>query len=114
MTGATAAIEEQRLRLIRIAQADGLDVRRVLRLARGELDTLADCSDDECRAYARALLAQAERRAGRVPFGWTQRCDCSGCGLVWLWPDAPAALIACPWCWNRREGLPVPCPLDTP
>lgn len=103
-----AKADAQRLRLIRVAQDAGLPVREVLRLAREEFDTLSACTDAECLAYTRALLAQTARRAGHVPAGWTRACHCSGCGLVWLWPEAPAALIACPWCWNRVAGLPVP------
>lgn len=108
MTAAAVIVEAQRLRLIRVAQAAGLPAREVLRLARGELDALADATDLECRAYARALLSGEVRRSGRVPFAWTQACRCGGCGVVWLWPEAPAEVKACPWCWNRLEGLPVP------
>lgn len=108
----TAIVEAQRLRLIRVAQAAGLPVRRTLRLADGELDTLAVCTDTEALAYANALHTRETRRAGKVPAGWAQPCRCDGCGPVWLWPGAPAHVIACPWCWNRREGAPVPSPLD--
>lgn len=108
----SAVVEAQRLRLIRFAQAAGLPVRRILRLAHGELDTLAACTDAEVLAYANALHARAARRAGNVPAGWAQPCRCDGCGPVWLWADAPAHVIACPWCWNRAAGAPVPSPLE--
>lgn len=108
----TAGTEAQRLRLVRIAQAGELNVRRTLRMADGELDTLSTCTDAEVLAYAYALHARATRRAGHVPAGWTQASCCDGCGPVWLWPDAPARVIACPWCWNRIAGAPVPSPLD--
>lgn len=108
-----AAIEEaQRLRLIRVAQSAGLPTREVLRLAECDMDALASCTDAECLAYTRALLSRADRRAGRVPQRWTRAAYCVGCGPVWLWPAAPAAVIACPWCWNRIEGLPVPAAQD--
>lgn len=112
MSAGPAVMEAQRLRLIRLAQSERLPVREVLRLAGRDLDTLAGCTDSECLAYARALLLRAERRAGRAPSGWTQSVRCEGCGPVWLWHGAPGAVIACPWCWNRVEGLPVPGPLD--
>lgn len=104
----TAGTEAQRLRLIRLAQADGLPARTVLKLAGAELDTLDGYPDATVLAYARALLATAERRAGRVPAGWFEAVHCAGCGPVWLWPGAPQRVRACPWCWNRRDGLPVP------
>lgn len=112
MSAAGANADAQRLRLIRIAQVEGMDARRTVRMAGRDLDALAACTDAEVLAYARALLARAARRSGHVPAGWSQACQCTGCGPVWLWQAAPARVIACPWCWNRRDGLPVPCPLD--
>ena len=76
----TAGTEAQRLRLIRLAQADGLPARTVLKLAGAELDTLDGYPDATVLAYARALLATAERRAGRVPAGWFEAVHCCGCG----------------------------------
>lgn len=114
MKPSAATIERQRLRLIRVCQTDGLDVRRVLRLVQGDLDTLATCDDAEVLAYARALLARDGRRAGYVPTGWTLAGHCNGCGPVWLWPEAPPQLVACPWCWNRIAALPVPSPQGPP
>jgi len=102
--------EAPRLRMIRIAQAEGLPVRDVLRLARDELDTLEDYPDATVAAYARALLCTAARRAGQVPGTWIEVVHCDGCGPVWLWLGAPLRVLACPWCWNRVEGLPVPHP----
>ena len=59
-------------------------------------------------AYARALHATAERRAGRVPPGWDKTAQCAGCGPVWLWVASRVA--GCPWCANRRDGRPIPRP----
>jgi hypothetical protein len=97
--------------MIRVAQGARLDVRRTLRLVDGDMDTLAGCTDGEVLAYIHALHARAARRAGQVPANWTSASRCEGCGPVWLWPDAPLHVIACPWCWNRIAGLPVPSPL---
>lgn len=102
--------ETQRLRLIRIAQSANLPVRAVLHLARDDLDTLDGFDDGVVRWYAAALLDSAERAAGRAPWGWTAVSECSGCGPVWLWRDAPALVLGCPWCLNRVAGLPVPDP----
>lgn len=106
----SATTEAQRLRLISMCQDEELNVRRVLRLAAGELDTLAACPDAVVLAYARALLAGESRRKGHVPAGWNHPCLCAGCGPVWLWPGLPAHVLACPWCWNRHAGRPVPQP----
>ncbi|HMM58323.1 MAG TPA: hypothetical protein PKD77_12155 [Rudaea sp.] len=108
---AVSVIEEaQRLRLIRIAQAASLPVRKVLHLAHGDCHLLADLPDAACLTYARALLSTADRRAGHVPSDWTQVCACARCGPVWLWADAPRHVLGCPWCFNRVEGLPIPRP----
>lgn len=108
---AVSVIEEaQRLRLIRIAQAASLPVRKVLHLAHGDCHLLADLPDATCLAYARALLSTADRRAGNVPRDWMQVSTCARCGPVWLWADAPLHVLGCPWCFNRVDGLSIPRP----
>ena len=64
--------------------------------------------DQSARAFEQAAaVLRAERHAGRVPDGWRHVVECGGCGPVWLW--APfGQVLACPWCWNRADGLPVP------
>ena len=106
----SADSESPRLQLIRICQAHGMDVRHVLRLAAADLPTLAGYSDGVLLDYARALVARTRRMAGVVPHMWDKPVQCGGCGPVLLWDEAPARVIACPWCWNRRAGLPVPRP----
>lgn len=107
---ATVIEEAQRLRLIRLAQAAELPVREVLHLAKGDCHLLASLPDAACIAYARALIAIADRRAGYVPQGWAQACTCDRCGPVWLWGDIPRHVLGCPWCFNRAAGLPIPRP----
>lgn len=110
-----AALEEaQRLRLIRLVQAVELPVRDVLRLARGDCHLLANLTDATCLAYARALLDTAHRKDGYQPHGWGQASTCLRCGPVWLWCGAPARVLACPWCWNRTAGFPIPRPPSEP
>ena len=105
-----AASESPRLQLIRVCQAHGFEVRHVLRLAAADLVILTGYSDRELLGYARALVARARRRAGVVPHMWDKPVQCDGCGPVLLWDGAPSRVLACPWCWNRRAGLPVPRP----
>jgi hypothetical protein len=61
-------------------------------------------------AYLRALHRGADMDAGIVPASYTQAAHCDGCGPVWLWPEAPSRLIACPWCFRRKAGRPIPRP----
>ena len=103
-SGATA----QRERLRRLAKAAGVPWDAINR--RAEVEGLAGYSDDELRGYAHLLHLCALRDMGRVPDGWDVAAVCEGCGAVWLWPGVPAFVIACPWCVQRRAGVPFPRP----
>jgi len=59
-------------------------------------------------SFALALSATRWRRDGIAPTGWTSPAHCDRCGPVFLW--APIHIAGCPWCWNRRHGLPIPRP----
>lgn len=71
---------------------------------------LARFTPPELDAFVRAVDARHCRLAGRAPATWTTAATCRHCGPVLLWPDAPETLDACPWCWSRRDGLPIPRP----
>ena len=82
------------------AFVDSIDAEDV-RACEGEApDTLA--------AYLRALARRLRMPAGEVPAGWTHTVGCAGCGPVVLWPNAPHAVIGCPWCHRRRAARVVP------
>jgi hypothetical protein len=68
---------------------------------------------DAVAALRRALEVRRLREQGIPPDDYTQPAHCDGCGPVLLWRGAPARVIACPWCWNRRAGKPVPRPTKT-
>lgn len=107
----SSARNSGRERLCRIAEAEGLDTERVMTLDDAEAGELEHLADNVLRAYARALLITAERKAGRVPEGSTQVVRCAGCGPVWLEPGSPEQVIACPWCLVRMQGVSLPvCP----
>lgn len=95
-------------RLEALARSQGLDVAEVLRLHDGS--ALDDHDDKTVAAYALALHERAQRERGCVPTGWSKVCQCDGCGPIWLDVGCPDRVIACPWCWNRVAGLPVPQP----
>jgi len=65
---------------------------------------------DALAALRRAMEARRLREQGIPPDDYTQPAHCDGCGPVLLWEGAPARVITCPWCWNRRAGKPVPKP----
>ncbi len=64
----------------------------------------------ELDAFIRAIDTRLCRLAGRAPLNWTRAATCRHCGPVLLWPESPDSLDACPWCWSRRDGLPIPRP----
>ena len=65
---------------------------------------------DALAAYLRALARRLRMVDGEVPAGWTRTIGCAGCGPVMLWPDAPHAVIGCPWCHGRKAGRIIPGP----
>ncbi len=62
-------------------------------------------------ALAHAVVTRRQREWGECPPHWTERCECAGCGPVFLWPGSPARVLGCPWCFNRAEGRPIPRPV---
>jgi hypothetical protein len=70
------------------------------------------CDADLMRTLARALRDRRMRQQGKPPPDYLQPVTCARCGPVWLWRDAPQNMQGCPWCINRRAGLPIPRPVD--
>ena len=102
-----AAAEIQRRRVVSAIRAEGLPDHIAVR-SDATAEQLAGLDAETLRAYVRSLAISAEREAGRIPAGWRYVGYCDGCGPVWLWK--PIKAIACPWCWNRVAGRPVPRP----
>ncbi|MBS0194778.1 MAG: hypothetical protein JSR34_11080 [Proteobacteria bacterium] len=101
---------EQAQRMRRLSLAAGLPAEPAMPLDSGDYAELTACTDIEVVAYAHSLRVRAERWLGHVPVGWTLPSLCRGCGPVWLWLGAPSIVLACPWCWNRKDGRPIPRP----
>ena len=62
-------------------------------------------------ALAHAVVTRRQREGGECPLHWTEHCECSGCGPVFLWPGSPVRVLGCPWCFNRAEGGLIPRPV---
>ncbi len=99
-------------RLRRIACDAGLALHLVDELPPADVLTCQGESDRTLRAYLHALAVRQRMDAGKVPAAWGEAVarTCEGCGPVLLWDEAPAHVLACPWCWNRQTGQPVPRP----
>lgn len=98
-----------RAHLLHLAESEGVDAAHVHRLHADDVTACAGQPDKTLRAYLRGLVLGAGMDAGHVPPGWTTTAHCEGCGPVWLWPDA-ARVRACPWCFRRKAGKPIPRP----
>jgi hypothetical protein len=75
---------------------------------------LLEADHEALDAFALAVSIRRQRERGDRPALYTQPAHCAGCGPVWLWEGAPAHLIACPWCFNRVAGKPIPRPPSCP
>jgi hypothetical protein len=108
-----ASAEGDTLRtLLDLAIDEDLPGATVAMLTARDLYACGDLPRKVLSAFLRALARSQGMAAGRVPVGWTRVTDCRGCGPVLLWPDAPAAVIACPWCRHRRAGHALPRPRE--
>lgn len=81
-------------------------------LAAEDLDDLSSgrWGLDTLRAMADALQIRRMRMEGRIPAHYTSPAVCCHCGPVFLPPGFSPELGSCPWCLNRRAGLPIPRP----
>jgi hypothetical protein len=99
-----------RTHLRTLVEAEGLPAMIVHDLHAADVAACAGLSDDILRAYLHARQRGAVMDPGIAPEGYTQAVRCAGCGLVLLWPGCPPQVKACPWCFRRRAGKPVPRP----
>ena len=60
---------------------------------------------EEARHYIRTAKQVV---AGQIPEHFTETTQCKHCGPVRVWPGYPNPTNGCPWCMNRRKGLPIP------
>lgn len=103
-------ITDLRGRLLKVADAEGLPLALVRCLPDADVAACEGHPTVTVRTYLRALHRGADMDAGIIPAGYSQAAYCNGCGPVWLWPEAPAHVIACPWCFRRKAGRPFPRP----
>ncbi len=60
------------------------------------------------KAFAELVMITDMRHRGIVPDHYTAITECSGCGKVPIFEGCPPTVDACPWCFNRLRGLPMP------
>lgn len=104
------AADEMRTRLLRLAAMEGMPAATVHRLHADEVSACHGLPNQTLRAYLGALKRTAIMREGVAPPDYTRAAHCDSCGPVWLWEGVPARVGACPWCFRRKAGNPLPRP----
>ena len=66
--------------------------------------------DNTIRSLSNTLICKKKRASGIVPKFYTEPREGWHCGPVCLWPGTPRRVLACPWCVNRLNDLPIPRP----
>ena len=65
-------------------------------------------SPEQLKAFAELVMIEDMRHQGIVHDHYTATTHCKHCGPVPIfegcWPESDA----CPWCFNRLQGLPMP------
>lgn len=102
-------------RLLTLAECENYAPAVVQRLHADDVAACAGLPDATLRAYLHTLVRGRRMDAGQVPPEWGEPVTrvCEGCGPVLLWPTCPDPVKACPWCFRRQAGKPIPRPLVT-
>jgi hypothetical protein len=118
--GAIAArVLATRVRLLSLADVEGVDAAHVHTLTVPDVDACAGQTEYFVRAYLRALRDSAMREQGKRPDDETASILCVRCGIVFAAPEVAAVLpvigglptaAGCAWCGNRKRALPIPRP----
>lgn len=103
-----------RTRLLLLADAEGLPTVIAADLHADDVNACHGLPDATLRTYLRALQRSVHMDKGNVPESYTQAAHCDGCGPVWLWPESPPRVKACPWCFRRKAGRSIPRPGERP
>jgi hypothetical protein len=96
--------------LQRIAEADRIDSDIVRNLHDDDIAACVGLPVATLRDYLRAQDFARMMDRGIPPPGYSKAVECSGCGPVLLWQSSPDRVIACPWCFRRKAGKPIPRP----
>ena len=104
-----AALSDQESTITEIATRHGLTLSD-LQEAAGPDWCDAEANLALANALADAVKTRRMRERGQVPPNYTSVTICVGCGPVPMWPDSPEHVLACPWCFNRLAGRPIPAP----
>ena len=60
------------------------------------------------KSFAELVMITDMRHRGIVPDHYTATTNCKHCGPVPIFEGCWSESDACPWCFNRLQGLPMP------
>ncbi len=63
---------------------------------------------DRLKVFAEMVMISEMREQGIVPDHYSATTECKRCGPVAIFEGCPSEVGGCPWCFNRRKGLPIP------
>ncbi len=63
---------------------------------------------EQLKAFCELLMIGEMRSQGIAPDHYTAKTECIHCGPVPIFEGVPEKVDGCPWCMNRRKGLPIP------
>ena len=82
-------------------------LEKIKRKAGADWNEIAN-DPEQLKAFAELLMIVEMRENGIVPDHYSAETICKHCGPVPIFPGCPAHIDSCPWCLNRRSGLPTP------
>ncbi len=82
-------------------------LEEIKRKAGADWDEIAG-NPAQLKAFAELLMIEDMRHRGIVPDHYTATTNCKHCGPVPIFEGCDPQLDACPWCFNRLKGLPMP------
>ncbi len=100
-----------RIHLLALVADEFIPRQLVDALPGAEVIACAGYGDAELRAYLHGLERGRVMDAGLIPGEYSALVYCAGCGPVLLWPSYPQVVKACPWCFRRKAGKPIPRPV---
>ena len=85
-------------------------IRELEKLKRKAGNDWSEIANDpaQLKAFAELLMIVEMREKGICPAHYTAATNCKHCGVVPIWEGCPPEVSGCPWCFNRRKGLPIP------
>jgi len=88
----------------------GISMKEISQVAGEDWPDIKD-DPEMIKILADSICIRHMRESGEIPPDYIHKAICDGCGPVWLF--VTGHVQGCPWCFNRKNGLPIPTPATT-